>query len=138
MNILDINLKNLKYMQRYIDVKQLPKDKLDQLFIIQDKLRELFKVEKPNSLETSHGQKIIRDMSYNVIQEMCEAINLLKNHEWTKDEKRLDINHFKEEVGDMILFLVEFLILCDISAEEIYQIYLKIAEKNFFRISSQY
>jgi len=62
----------------------------------------------------------------------------LKNHEWTKDEKRLDINHFKEEIGDMILFLVEFLILCNISADELYQIYLKIAEKNFFRIKSKY
>lgn len=138
MNILDIDINNLKYMERHLNIKKLPKDKLETMYIIQDKLRELFNVEKPKSLDTAHGQKIIRDMSYNVVQEMCEAINLFKNHEWTKDEKKLDINHFKEEVGDMILFLIEFLILCDISSDEIFKIYLKIAEKNFFRISSNY
>lgn len=138
MNILDVDINDLKYMKKNINISKLPDDKLERMFIIQDKLREMFGVEVPKSLDTASGQKVVRDMSYNVIQEMCEAINLFKNHEWTKDEKRLDIHHFKEEIGDMVLFLIEFLLLCNIGPEEMYQIYLKIAEKNFFRLETKY
>jgi hypothetical protein len=137
MNINDVDINNLAYMNEFISVKDLPKDKLEAMFMIQDKLRQKFGV-PIKSLDTAEGQKIARDMAFNVIQEACEAINLMKNHEWSSDEKLLDTNHFKEEIGDTILFFVEFLIVCGFTADDIFKIYLKIAEKNFFRIKTRY
>lgn len=137
MNFNDIDLSKLAYMKEFIDIDKLPKDKLESMFIIQDKLREKFGVPL-NSIDTAEGQKFARDMSFNVIQELCESVNLFKNHEWTKDEKLLDRQHFKEETGDVLLFLIEYLILCGYTANDIFEIYLKIAEKNFFRIKTRY
>ena len=137
MNLNDIDINKLAYMKEYLSIENLPKDKLDAMFVIQDKLRELFKV-PIQSLDTAGGQKTARDMAFNVIQEICESVNLFKNHEWSKDEKLLDRQHFKEETGDVLLFLVEYLILCDYTANDIFELYLKIAEKNFFRIKTGY
>jgi hypothetical protein len=124
-------------MSRYLDIDKLPADKLEAMFVIQDKLRELFGVPK-KSYDTKEGQAIIREMGHNTIEEICEALNILKNHPWTKDEKKMDRQHYKEEVGDTILFLVEWLILSHLDADQIFDIFIKIAEKNFFRISTKY
>ena len=69
MNINDINIDKLAYTKEYLDLDKLPKDKLEAMFVIQDKLRELFGV-PIKSLDTKEGQKIARDMSYNVIQDL--------------------------------------------------------------------
>lgn len=137
MNLNDIDIKKLEYMKKEIDFNKLSSDKLETMFIIQDKLREKFGV-PIKSLDTREGQSIARDMAHNIIEEICESVNLFKNHSWSKDEKLLDRQHFKEETGDVILFLIEYLILCGYTANDIYELYLKIAEKNFFRLASRY
>lgn len=137
MNINDVDVNKIAYMKEYLKIEDLPKDKLEAMFVIQDKLRQLFNV-PVGSLDTSAGQSVARDMAHNVIEEICESVNLFKNHSWTKDEKLLDRQHFKEETGDVMLFLIEYLILCGYTANDIFEIYLKIAEKNFFRIKTRY
>lgn len=136
MNILDV--KKLEYIPKQViewnDVRQ---DRLAKMFAIQDTLRQRYGI-PVQSIHCRDGQKNIRDMAFNVVQELCEAINLLKTHEWTTDEKIVDINHYREEVADFLCFTIEWLILSGLTADDIFEIYTKKAEVNFFRIASKY
>ena len=104
-------------------------DKLDKIFIKQNEfmslLREHDKLpEYPLDLSTKPSQRLIKETVWNLVEELAEASYTLKNrtHRLT-DDRQLDFEHFKEELGDTFAYFIEICILCGISSEELYNEY---------------
>jgi len=104
-------------------------DKLDKIFARQrefiDMLVEHDKFpEYPVDLTTKPGQRLVKEVAFNMIEELMEASYTLKNrmHKLSEDTE-IDFPHFLEELGDAFAFFVELLIVCGISADQIYDEY---------------
>lgn len=109
----------------------LPEDMLYDCFKRQNKFMELLRdndkmPEYPVDLTTKMGQRLIKETVFNCIEEMCEASFTLKNrmHRLT-DDKTLDVQHYKEELGDAFAFLLEIFILSGFSADDLYEEYCR-------------
>ena len=104
-------------------------DKLDKVFAKQrefmDMLVEHDKFpEYPVDLTTKPGQRFFKEVAFNMIEELMEASFTLKNRQHKlSDDTELDFPHFVEELGDALAFFVEGLIVCGITAEQIYAEY---------------
>lgn len=119
-------------------------DKLEDMFFKQkcfmnelvadDKLPEF-----PVPLQTKFGQRLAKETVFNVIEELCEASFTLRNkiHRST-DDTALDIDHYKEEIGDAFAYFVELCILSGIDAEQLYEEYCKKNKIVFERLKSGY
>lgn len=101
-------------------------DKLEKMFMKQrefmDMLREHDRIpEYPLDLETKAAQRLIKETVWNLVEELAEASYTLKNrmHRLT-DERELDFDHYREELGDAIAYFLEICILSDISADDLY------------------
>lgn len=104
-------------------------DKLEKAFTKQrefmDMLREHDRLpEFPVDLTTKIGQRLIKETAFNLLEELFEATYTLKNrmHRLT-DATELDMDHFREELGDAFAYFLEICILCGFSAEELYSEY---------------
>jgi len=102
-------------------------DKLEEIFFNQTKFMEELKdndrlPEWPVDLTTKPGQRLIKEMIFNTIEELAEASFTLKNkmHKLT-DDRSLDIDHYKEELGDALAYFVEICVLSGIDAKELYE-----------------
>lgn len=106
-------------------------DKLDKAFLRQkgfmDMLVEYDRLpEYPIDLTTKPGQRLIKEYVANVIFELAEAAQTLRNRNHViKDVPELDFAHYLEEIGDAFAFLMEVCILSDISPEMLYDEYLR-------------
>lgn len=104
------------------DVKE-PEVKGDRLIAIFTRQKELMKkyheIEKksgigygllvgPFNLHEQRSQALIKDLTWRVVEEITECMDCLQ-----------DLNHAKEEASDSLHFLVELLILCDITPDNI-------------------
>lgn len=104
---------------------------------MQDKLEEMFKnqtafmeelknndrlPEWPVDLQTKPGQRLIKEMIFNTIEELAEASFTLKNkmHK-ISDDRALDLDHYKEELGDALAYFIEICVLSGIDAKELYE-----------------
>lgn len=106
-------------------------DQLDEMFARQiafmEDLREADKLpEFPVDLTTKPGQRIIKEAIFNMIEELAEASFTLKNrvHRVT-DDKTLDFNHYKEELGDALAYFLEVCIMSGIAPSELYDEYCR-------------
>lgn len=104
-------------------------DKFDKIFAKQrefiDMLVEHDKFpEYPVDLTTKPGQRLVKEVAFNMIEELMEASFTLKNrqHKLSEDTE-LDMEHFVEELGDAFAYFVEILIVCGITAEQLYDEY---------------
>lgn len=136
-------------------------DKLDQIFSAQKGLMvnyktiaeghysKIFKQEVKFSdevfaggaynIHTKEGNYLIRDMINATIQELGEAVQVLKNWKaWKQTEIPSDEGHFKEELIDALHFFVEACILAGIDPKELHDLYFKKNEVNHFRQESKY
>jgi NTP pyrophosphatase (non-canonical NTP hydrolase) len=77
--------------------------------------------EYPIDLTTKQGQRFIRETILNMIEELMEASFCLRNkmHKLT-DDKELDFEHYREELGDAFAYFIEVCILSGISADDLY------------------
>lgn len=104
-------------------------DKLDKVFLKQNEfmsmLREYDKLpEYPVDLTTKPGQRLIKEMMWNLSEELAEASYTLKNRvHKLSDDTEVDYAHYKEELLDAFAYLVEICILSGISANEFYEEY---------------
>ena len=102
-------------------------DKLEQMFNIQtafmEELRDNDRLpEWPVDLSTKPGQRLIKEMIFNTIEELAEASFTLKNkmHK-ISDDRAIDIDHYKEELGDTLAYFIEICVLSGFTANEIYE-----------------
>lgn len=115
-------------------------DKLTSIFNKQWKFMELLKEhdkipEWPVDLHTKHGQRIVKECMFNLMEELHEASHILKNkvHRIT-DDSDVDYNHYKEELGDAFAFFIELFIMSGITPDVVYDEYVRknnIVKKRF-------
>ena len=103
------------------------RDMLEEAFSRQTRFMEMLREkgkmgEWPVDLTTKDGQKTVKDVLFCMIEELMEASFTLKNkaHRLT-DANEVDVEHYKEELGDAFAFFMEVCIFSGISAEELYQ-----------------
>ena len=106
-----------------------PEDMFGDIFERQRALMEQLKnndilPEWPIDLTTKRGQRLIKEFVFDTIEELCEASFTLKNkaHRIT-DDRKVDLDHYKEELGDALAYFVEICILSGFSAKEVYEEY---------------
>lgn len=80
--------------------------------------------EFPVDLRTKFGQRLIREFIWNTTEELAEASFTLKNkmHKLS-DDREVDLDHYREELGDAFAFFLEICILSGIDAEQLYEQY---------------
>lgn len=134
------------------DVKEIMKvdgeDKLDVIFAVQKKLKEKYDlIERqkniyvpvlPLDINNCRDQEYLKSLIYRVIAELVEAGECLRNKAWKQSEVLVDQDHFFEELGDCIHFLVELCISVGIDSEKFFEIYFKKSEVNKWRIETCY
>lgn len=110
---------------------QIVPDSLDDVFDRQTKFMELLRQhdrlpEWPVDLTTKPGQRLVKETVFNLSDELHEATATLKNkmHRLT-DDRTLDFNHYREELGDAFAFFIELCILSGISARDLYDEYIR-------------
>lgn len=102
-------------------------DKLEKAFVLQREFMDMLVEhdslpEYPVDLTTKPGQRLIKEYVSNVIFELAEAAQTLRNRMHViKDVPELDFAHYLEEIGDAFAFLMEVCILSNISAEDLYE-----------------
>lgn len=106
-------------------------DKLDDIFKRQrefmQQLRDADKFpDYPFDLTSKFGQRQIKEIVWNLVEELAEASFTLKNrmHRFT-DHKDFDFEHYREELGDALAFLIEICIVSDISPVELHKEYVR-------------
>lgn len=119
-------------------------DRLEDIFKRQEAFMEELRSadrlpEWPVDLTTKPGQRLIKETIYNSIEELMEASFTLKNkmHRLT-DVRSLDIDHYKEELGDALAFFVEICIFSGIDANELHKEYCRKNSEVFERIRKGY
>ena len=105
------------------------KDRFDEIFELQTRFMEELRLndripEWPIDLRTKPGQRLIKEMVWNLVEELAEASFTLKNrmHRMT-DDRQLDLDHYKEELGDAFAYFVEICILSGIDSKELFEEY---------------
>ena len=119
-------------------------DKLDLIFEEQQKLSsQWMPIENANGfpvsavvdLTTPQGQMVVKAYAWFITEELGEAMNELKNRPWKMIQRPVNIEHFKEELIDALHFFVELLEHCGMSADEVFEMYMKKAATNQERIN---
>ena len=120
-------------------------DRLDSMFKQQDDFMNLLQNKRgfpdyPIDITSKSGQKLLKTIAYDTMQELFESIQLLRN---SKDHRITEVNEinreeFIEEISDCLHYLIEFMIVAHISPNEIYEMYMKKGEINTQRITSGY
>jgi len=107
------------------------KDMLEDIFERQRVFMELLREndvlpEYPVDLTTKPGQRLIRETMLNTIEELMEASFCLRNkvHKLS-DDRSVDLDHYKEELGDALAYFVEACIFSGFTPKEIYEEYCR-------------
>lgn len=106
-------------------------DRLEDIFSRQiefmESLRQNDKMpEWPIDLTSKHGQRLIKETIFNMIEELAEASFTLKNrtHRIT-DARIVDTDHYREELGDAFAYFVEICILSGVSTDDLFKEYCR-------------
>lgn len=107
------------------------RDKLDEIFKRQIEFMELLKQndripEWPVDLTSKNGQRYIKENVWNMVEELAEASFTLKNrtHRLT-DARLVDVDHYREELGDAFAYFIEICVFSGISPDELFNEYCK-------------
>lgn len=94
----------------------------------------------PVDISSKPGQKLLKDITHHVMDELFEAGQHLKNaksHRATLVPE-VDREAYKEELVDALHLFFELVMAAGISLDELVEAYLKKGETNFVRINSGY
>ena len=120
-------------------------DCLKQMFDQQEDFMKLLKEKRsfpdfPVDISKKESQKQIKQISYEVMGELWEALSELKNskeHRITEFAE-VDKEHLIEEFSDALHYFIEILILMGVSYQELFKSYMKKGDVNVNRINSGY
>lgn len=122
----------------------MAEDRLEDMFERQtafmEELRRNDKLpEWPVDLTTKPGQRLIKETIFNTIEELAEASFTLKNRmHKLSDDRTLDIDHYKEELGDALAYFLEIVILSGFTAKELHEEYKRKNQVVFDRLRNGY
>ncbi len=119
-------------------------DKLDMLFNLQTKLMKRyvnlgFLPQFPLDLSVKNDVKTVRECVFHITQELFEAIYHLKNRPNRVSEiKDFNREEYEEELVDALHLFLELLILSNIDADKITNLYISKNDKNNKRVDEKY
>jgi len=106
-------------------------DKLGDMFRRQEEFMQMLKdadklPEWPIDITQKNGQRMIKEIIWNMVEEVAEASFILKNrqHRFT-DHQDVDFAHFREELGDALAYFIEICIMSGISSDELFEEYCR-------------
>jgi dimeric dUTPase (all-alpha-NTP-PPase superfamily) len=121
------------------------RDKLEEMFSQQESFMKLLQKKRnfpdfPVNLETKDGQKFCKSIVYEIMGELFESLQMLKN---SKDHRitnipELNREAFVEELSDSLHYFFELAILCNITPDELFESYMKKGVVNQHRIENNY
>lgn len=79
-----------------------------------------------------------REFAGYTVEELYEAIGLLKNKPWKQSMKATDVPEFLKELGDMWHFLIEMHLILGLNAEDVFAMYFERAANNETRRAEGY
>lgn len=80
----------------------------------------------------------LRTTAAYMMEELFEAINLLKNKPWKQTMRETDPDTFYKELADFWHFLLEFMIIAGMTPDLVQKYYFGVAESNDERRASGY
>jgi len=94
----------------------------------------------PMDLSLKENQLFLKHLSHECMNELFEAIQCLKNSKTHRatDVPDFDREAYKEELSDVLHYLVGILVCSGISFQEIYDSYLEKGQINIDRINGGY
>jgi NTP pyrophosphatase (non-canonical NTP hydrolase) len=120
----------------------MEKDKLDIIFQTQKKLQERLAFNRIENLQDK--QQYINQMILALVEESVEIMRstAYKNPDYVKfgwkKKQYNDFDHMKEEIVDLMHFLVNLSLVIDMDSEEFYSIYAKKNKINHDRQNDGY
>ena len=105
-------------------------DKLDTIFTMQAALND--EIVALRHLEDVTPDQWHQKLTLAMLSEMAEALDGT-DWKWWKNKKEKDPDYLKEEIVDMLHFLVSMALRSGMDAEEMYQRYLAKNQENFDR-----
>jgi len=117
-------------------MSESPKDKFEELFRMQQALNERIGVHT-TSMSEEEQTKWLLNYSRAMSQEMAELIDSVPWKWWAKYQK-FDTQNAKVEVVDLFHFLISMAQVLGMSADDVFNAYLKKNEVNFKRQDSGY
>jgi dimeric dUTPase (all-alpha-NTP-PPase superfamily) len=114
----------------------VPMDKFDEIFRMQDALNRRIGVELPPSTEEEKAKWIL-NYTRAMQQEMAELIDSVPWKWWAKYQK-FDEQNARVEVVDLFHFLISLAQTLGMSAEDVFQAYVKKNQVNLQRQESGY
>lgn len=126
-------------------IKETTMDKLEKMYNQQRDFNELLRDERqmpdfPLDLREKKNQQMLKGLAHECMHELFEANHLLKNskaHRVT-EVKDFDRESYKEELVDALHYFFGIVIYSGISAEELYEAFMKKGEVNVRRVKSGY
>lgn len=104
-------------------------DKLEQIFQMQTFLDE--KIARERKLDFSKEEWIQKEVLA-MISELSEVLDEV-NFKWWKNKKEIDEASLKEEIVDLLHFLISMSLKAGMSAQEMFEIYMAKNEENLKR-----
>jgi len=111
-------------------------DKLEEIFRLQDALNRRIGVELPPATEAGKATWIL-NYTRAMQQELAELVDSVPWKWWAKYQK-FDEQNARVEVVDLFHFLVSLAQALGLSADDVYQAYLKKNQVNFERQATGY
>jgi len=96
--------------------------------------------EFPVNITEKPSQKLLKDISHHLLEELFEANQHLKNaksHRLT-ELPEVDLEAFKVELVDVLHLFIEYCIVAGISVDDLYETYMSKGELNTKRILGDY
>jgi dimeric dUTPase (all-alpha-NTP-PPase superfamily) len=111
-----------------------------------DKLDEMLRRQRTYSSQLSQkigrykwgDEKRIEALTEAIIQEACELQNLTNWKWWKQTKKEFDVGKAKEELIDIVHFVLDVALVLGMSAEDIYREYIKKNKINLERLKNGY
>lgn len=120
-------------------------DRFEQMWKQQEDFMRLLQEKRsfpnfPVDLTSKNGQKFIKNLMHECMDELHESLQHLKN---SKDHRATEVTNFEreefvEELCDSLHYFIEIAIASGVSMEELFQVYLAKGKKNTERIISGY
>jgi dimeric dUTPase (all-alpha-NTP-PPase superfamily) len=105
-------------------------DKLDEIFTMQAALND--DIVNTRGLPQYDMQTWIQKLTLATISELSELIDEV-NFKWWKNEKEINVDNVRDEIVDIVHFVVSMALRSGMSAQELYDRYMAKNKENFDR-----
>jgi len=98
------------------------------------------KPDYPLDIHQPDVQWLLKDASQRIIEELCEATNLLKNKQWKNTQVKVDVEHFNEEMADAFKFFLRLLAIIwgEHAPRILFEMYRRKTTVTDFRLDTNY